>query len=209
MYYVKGHTRESIRTELQKLKELNNRAFRDLNEGCMLLERDLIYPFIHGFSDDVKTILRKELVAAQRDSHPFEYLYQYAPTDVPDASLHVLSPPEPQFQDSDVHVVLSALRQVFKGNFAQKNSNMTSRNSPCSRCGRRHPMGQCPATGKTCSFCQKLGHFAHISSIPITAFNCSEGLFEFRVALLPLVTTQNVDKSYLHPPIYPLYKKGQ
>ncbi|XP_070392613.1 uncharacterized protein [Dermacentor albipictus] len=35
-------------------------------------------------------------------------------------------------------------------------------NRKCSRCGTSHPPQQCPAFGKNCYNCDKLGHFAHV-----------------------------------------------
>ena len=35
-------------------------------------------------------------------------------------------------------------------------------NTPCGRCGTIHRRDQCPARGKTCSACRKMGHFAKL-----------------------------------------------
>ena len=44
-----------------------------------------------------------------------------------------------------------------------KKPNPTSSKTPknkCSKCGRSHDIGKCPAKDKTCLICQKPGHFA-------------------------------------------------
>ena len=35
-------------------------------------------------------------------------------------------------------------------------------NAPCGYCGSSHRRGQCPANGKTCMLCKKVGHFAKV-----------------------------------------------
>ena len=43
-------------------------------------------------------------------------------------------------------------------------SRSKSQTRGCGRCGdeNRHPQDQCPAAGKTCKRCQKVGHFSHV-----------------------------------------------
>ena len=38
----------------------------------------------------------------------------------------------------------------------------TNINSECDKCGYRHVRGTCPARGKQCASCQKIGHFAKV-----------------------------------------------
>ena len=45
-----------------------------------------------------------------------------------------------------------------KGSQAKQMQNTTSSRQPCRNCGRIHAPQQCPACGKTCARCGKMGH---------------------------------------------------
>ena len=54
--------------------------------------------------------------------------------------------------------------------FSKKKPNFTSNKKPknkCSKCGRLHDFGKCPAKDKTYLICQKPGHFAKCCIIKI------------------------------------------
>lgn len=52
-----------------------------------------------------------------------------------------------------------------KDNTQQRDDNRSQKNehfmiNDCTRCGRNHPIRQCPAFGQECGFCKKKGHYA-------------------------------------------------
>jgi hypothetical protein len=143
MYHgVKGDGRkETIRKDLQSLLVLYNRAATDF-DGPIFSQRDLIYPFMRSFPEDVRQALMQDLRFALAHEDPLEHLFHRAPASLPDST--------------------SLLNRVhdFRPNKRFRPNGDRPRNQ-CQGCGgsctdRRN----CAAQGKVCHNCQTLNHFA-------------------------------------------------
>ena len=79
MYKVGGTHREEIRSRLQRLLTLHNRAAKD-NGRAEFGDSDLIYPFVQAFPPEQSARLQETMAFAYATPDPFDTLYRTAPS---------------------------------------------------------------------------------------------------------------------------------
>lgn len=173
---MRGTNRQDVRKKLDGYLEMHNRAA--LLEGVPVWDkRDLITPFIHAFPIEVTRVLQAELAASKEVENSFQVIYRKGPmedarADEPESLLSCL-------QDaSSIPSGLQNSRRGIKRPISQAdyilgrlaaivgdaNPNKRPRtDEKCRNCGMSCRLrGTCPAKGKECRACHKLGHFAKV-----------------------------------------------
>ena len=149
IYGVKGDARDQVRKELEEYLVLYNRAAADC-EGSPWSKRDLLYPFIHAFGEEVSQALARDLGFALGHDDPFEQLYIRAP-DAPSG-----------------RTLLHRIQEAEGGHRRKRLRTPDERKrGACQGCGGScRDRRTCPAQGKACHNCQSMHHFAAVCRKP-------------------------------------------
>ena len=122
------------------------------------VDRQLKLQFIHGLNDKsmVEEII-KELTTARNDEHITSggVLAWAKRVEVQRAQVAVLS----TITESRQYDKIKLSRKVRKSKTKTPMQQNSTSQQPCRYCGRIHLPRQCPAYGKTCMECNKIGHF--------------------------------------------------
>ena len=181
IHRVKGTYREEIREQLTRLLTVYNRAAAD-DERSGLTQRDLCYPFLDAFPATVGRQLEQQLALVFVQDDPFEHLFRLSPARPAEpAALNYTAPasdfspydmgpqrtiptgPKRRAAEPSVAAALMALteRMDRMDSRAPKQRRMTG---DCRGCGGHcaNRANDCPAYGRTCFGCNRVGHFANV-----------------------------------------------
>ena len=182
IYSVKGTNREDVMEKLEDARALHNRAARMETGRAEWDDRDLLYPFINAFPEEVATKLRQELAGAIRNGNPLQELVSRAPSQADFAAeeekvIPLVGQIEGRSQKRTAEDPLVAeireLKRAFKSSMAANRQRPSQPPQPptagrrqpaagqrCSKCGGSCAgPADCPAQNRECFKCGKLGHF--------------------------------------------------
>lgn len=176
LHQIKGTTREEVFRVMDPLRELYDRAARDIGMPP-LREIQLLYPFSLAFPPDVGGSLQQHFGAVQKEAKPLEALYDLAPSETsgrpllaalgaPQIQEHLdtgdgmpatddqpRAPAAPKSAADFAEAIQAALMYMASANSARDNQkprgpNQVSSNSRFSKQGRN---GRCSGCGGTCT----------------------------------------------------------
>lgn len=171
IYAVKGATREEVEMKLQDALVLHNRASEDAGMPDWA-EKELLYPFVGAFPDEVSRRLKHHIEEALNRPNPLKYLAKRAPSKEDDqqqqtevieyvSAVPVTTPRSPPaVSDELVQRVIAGILQTQGGSQPQSRK----RPGPCQYCGRPECIDKktCRAANATCRLCGKVCHFATV-----------------------------------------------
>lgn len=161
LYNVRGTSREEVTSKLYDRLTLYNRAARD--EGREeWTDKDLLYPFVDAFPEAVAKNLRCTIDQALLSTNPYRDLSSRAPqkqNNVQGEELVAAVEMKPHKPADVIAAVYNTVQKLSTDVAAMKKRPRSE--GPCTGCGGGcRERSACPAQGKACSACGKIGHFA-------------------------------------------------